>query len=410
MCRYLSRRTGGLALEAGAARMRRAATGLGLMLAVLCLPTAHAIDHCVLSGDNAPVSVAHVVGSYEVTSKNNDFLTDWIHVSHPEAWTCTRKHMPVTPVAEEVILKAYMPALLPHPHDFNFEGEHYHIFNSQLLGSPASLATNIGFIMTRRYRIKAASGYDWESPWLPARLDTTGGSHPPAYSHSLALPNNDTYTVSFEYKIRLLKRSWGKHASHPFPQTGKTIEFQAVEWWMYRANGGTLPIRKTRIRTWFNREDKTCTTPSSEKTVYLRRVETSAFTGVGSGAGKVGFNLDLLNCSSKVKEIKYKLAPVRLTGAQAYHPTALETTPWPLTPVQGTLPLGAGTTATGVHVQVLDGDGNPVRFDRTTLMRASYSKGDGAASIPLQARYLQTGSTVTAGKVYATMSVLYMYN
>jgi len=405
MYRHSSRHTGGLTLTARpSARLRLVASGLVLLAMLACMPKARAIDTCVMSGDNQPTTVAHVVGAYEKDSQNHDFLTDWIHISHTDAWTCTRRNMPPTST-QEVILKAYMPGLSPAPYVFNFGGEVYHVYRS------AQTATNsrIGFIMTRRYRIQAASGYDWESPWLPARTDTTEGTHPPVYSHMLTLPNNDTYTISFEYKIRLLKRPLNNLPVNEFPRVGEAIEFQAVEWWFYRANGGSLPMRWTRVRTWFNRTDTTCTTPPSDQIVRLAGVETAVFKGPGSVAGTVGFNLDLFNCTG-VSSIEYKLAPVRIQGPPSYHPMALEITPWPLTPEQGTLPLSPASTATGVRVQVLDETGTPVRFDRTSMLKAlTYTPGDTSASIPLRARYLQTGPTVTPGTVYATMSVLYMY-
>jgi len=385
--------------------MRRAAIGLGLMAAALFTHTAHALDVCALSGDHQAQTVVHAVGTFASDSPQHDFLTDWIYLSHPDAWTCLHKTAnPKT--TTEVILKARMSPASPVDSDFIVDGENYGVYKSD-----TATDSRIGFIVNRRYRIKAIDyDYDWESPWLPVRDNTDNGAHPDGYKHFLALPDGTSYTVSFESKIRLVKRPANGHKTNNFPRTGEVIEFRAVKWWYWRASGGGLPERYTRIRVWFNRDDKTCTTPSS-KTVYLRDVRTSEFSGEGSWAKETGFTLELTNCSSEVKKIKYKLAPVGLTGAPNYHQVALETIPWSLlTPEPGALPLGAGTTATGVHVQVLDGNGNPVKFDRTTMLVAPYTKGSGTASIPLQARYLQTGSTVTPGRVYATMSVLYMYN
>jgi len=382
--------------------MRRAAIGLGLMVAMLCTQQAYAFDTCTFS-DNA-TTVVHTVGTFASDSPQHDFLTDWIYLSHPDAWTCTRTTATTTKAQQEVILKAYMSPAAPVDNNFMVDGDNYGVYRSATVAN-----SRIGFIVNRRYRIYAPGVYDWESPWLPVRGDTDNSAHPPGYAHYLDLPVGTSYTVSFETRIRLVKRPATGSKTNNFPRTGEAIEFRAARWWYWRASGGGLPERYTHIRVWFNRDDKTCTTPPSEKTVRLRDVETSAFSGEGSWAGETGFTLELSNCSSTVKKIKYKLAPVGLTGAPNYHQVALETTPWPLTPVQGTLPLGAGTTATGVHVQVLDGNGNPVKFDRTTMLVAPYTKGSGTASIPLQARYLQTGSTVTPGRVYATMSVLYMY-
>jgi len=76
-----------------------------MMAAAQCTQQAHAIDTCSFN-DNA-TTVAHVVGTFESNSSQHDFLTDWIYLSHPDAWSCLHKTSnPKT--TTEVILKAYM--------------------------------------------------------------------------------------------------------------------------------------------------------------------------------------------------------------------------------------------------------------------------------------------------------------
>jgi len=95
MRRHSSRRTG----------------GMGLMAAMLCTQQAYASDTCTFS-DNA-TTVVHAVGTFASDSPQHDFLTDWIYLSHPDAWNCTRTTAATTKAQKEVILKAYMSPAAP---------------------------------------------------------------------------------------------------------------------------------------------------------------------------------------------------------------------------------------------------------------------------------------------------------
>jgi len=157
------------------------------------------------------------------------------------------------------------------------------------------------------------------------------------------------------------------------------------------------PPRESIVRVWFNRDDKTCNTPAAGNLVILPTVQRSAFTGVGTTTGNTGFNLELVNCSPTISEIEYKLTPAP-PHTPGHDPTVLETLTWATAYPDGTLPPGSFSTATGVGVQVLDGSGNPVVFDRITRLAApNYSAGDPTATIPLQAQYIQTGAVGHCG-------------
>jgi len=370
------------------------------MAALLCTHKAHAIDTCRLSGDTNPTMVVHAVGTFEENMGNNEFLTDWINISQPNAWTCKRTG---TSDNQKVILKPHMPPISPlAPHSLSVGGESYGIFTSGPFTIDHPNESRFGFIMTRRLCIDAKSGENWCTKWFPARADNIGGHH--VTDHDLTLPDGDTYTVSFEYKIRLLKKPYTKD----FPRAGEPIEFQAVHWQFYRPNGGLEPSRRTRIRVWFNQSDKTCNTPASAQTVRLPNAPITAFN-TRNTVNPVGFTLELTGCSQKIKGIQYKLAPAPML-ANSHNPTVLETTPW-AGYTNGILPNIATTNpAKGVAIQVLDGNGNAVTFDRTTRQEITgYIPGSPRASIPLQAQYIKTGNAVTLGEVKASMTVLFMY-
>jgi len=382
----------------------------GLLLALPCMQVVQAHGHALYDQCNYTDSgtvTAHVVGNFEHNSKKKDPLTDWIEIPHPQAWTCTR-YTSHPSKSIEVLVKNWMPPVLQHA--FKFEGETYDVYQA-LSSTYTHHSGGLGFIMKRRYTIESSSGYSWHSPWLPVRHDNAGGAHPPALKHFLALPNKATYLVSLENQVRLF--NWASTSHHKpsqnFPKTGEVTEFEVTKHQYWTAHSD-VPARKrfSRIRAWFNRNDKTCTTLTAEKTVYLPTVGKDKFTDIGSTAGLTGFNLDLINCSENIKGIEYKLLPVRFVDG-GHRPTALQTNDWSTVYANGTLSLSQNSSAKGVGIQILE-SGNPVKFDRTSrLVVPGYSKGDTSASIPLQARYIQTEADVTAGTVYATMTVLYMY-
>jgi len=409
----LSDKTGGCIL-ASRVYWRRVAAGMGVLAALLCVHRAQATghggyDYCEIVGGQTRIT-AHVVGYIKTGIEQHDMLTDWIDIP-PLVWTCTRhskhSHKPTSTVTitEKVTPLSPVP---PLPSKFTFDGDTYSIYKT-------NHGAGVGYIMRHRYSITPSHGAPFDRGWQPLKHTNDFSKHYADYA--LTLPNKATYTVTFESKVRLLKIS---ETSVETPTTGVPIEFKAATVYHWRKQhhvhvpglpkqGGLVPHREIWIRAWFNREDKTCTTPSSQ-TVRLPVVSVRTFNSAIT-AGNTPFKLELTNCSSTITGIKYKLAPVPLhTG---HNPTAIENKRWN-TYTNGILPntVNPGNGgASGVGIQVLKGDGTPVTFDRHTTMLDGppppYSPGQ-VIRIPLQAQYIKT-DTVTPGKVRAVMTVLYMY-
>ena len=136
----------------------------------------------------------------------------------------------------------------------------------------------------------------------------------------------------------------------------------------------------------------TVDTGSRNIVVQLGKVRTNSFTGVGSTAGSRPFDIKL-NCSAGV-------------AANNNVFLRMDATPDP-SGQQGVLQVtqGAGA-ATGVGIQVLDGNSTGVRFGEDALVGPSK---DGSYVVPFTARYFQTAPTVTAGPAngMATFSLNY---
>jgi len=378
-----------------------AGTTAALML-LAALPTAQATTHatiydvCQLNGISTVT--AHVVGTFTTETKKNDFITDEIDIPHNDGWLCTR-HSNRSGLSTLQVGLDTSP--LPNPWlAANFvNAPAYTLYKTKGHEDP-------GYIMQRRLVITLANGQHIESEWLPLHKHKLGIQQ----KMPLTLANKDTYRVSIETKLALVK--WGNKT----PKINAPLYFKAAtfNYWTGTAKvhghsqlldtPGTHhttpahPQRATWVRVWFNRLDKTCQTPASQ-IVRLPHVSKSQFTYVGYTDGTVPFELELTACTRDLAGIEYKLVP-----------SYLQTSDWTKTHANGTLPLSSKSSASGVSVQVLDGDKKPVVFDetsRTTL--ASYKKGDTSANIPLYAQYIQTGQHVKSGSVYASMTVLYLY-
>lgn len=135
----------------------------------------------------------------------------------------------------------------------------------------------------------------------------------------------------------------------------------------------------------------TCSVP--DQTVPVPSVAPSKFTGPGTTAGGQSFSIQFTGCPAGFNRVGYTLHPL---GSAA-------------TKYAGELPLSAGSTATGVGIQVTSG-GSAATFN-TSLPLSAYSKTapSNLYSLPFSARYIQTGSTITPGTVNGQMQVLMDY-
>lgn len=132
-----------------------------------------------------------------------------------------------------------------------------------------------------------------------------------------------------------------------------------------------------------------CTT--SNVTVNLGNHNASEFGGPGSTTAATDFTIELRNCPAGMRRIAYQIDP-----AAAIVPGT----------GNSVVTLSAGSTATGVGVQLLDATGAPV------AMSTQLSIGDsgGSYTIALKARYYKTGATVGGGSANSAMTFTITYN
>lgn len=133
---------------------------------------------------------------------------------------------------------------------------------------------------------------------------------------------------------------------------------------------------------------------TSDVGVPMDTHKASEFSGKNSSAASVGFSISLQNCPTGLNGIKYQVdaAPaVAVVGS----------------PTNGVVSLYTATpAATGVGVQLLDNAENP--FPLGTPRTLSYT-GANSYTIPLKARYYQTGDTIGPGDANSAMTFTILY-
>lgn len=138
----------------------------------------------------------------------------------------------------------------------------------------------------------------------------------------------------------------------------------------------------------------TVTTPScstADVAVAMGSYRRSDLSGIGSTTGQVSFAINL-DCPAGVNRIRYRVDP--------------------LTPVinasQSVVALDSGSGATGIGLQLLNASGSgPLPL--SAFQSFGGNAGAGTYSIPLRARYYQTGAMVGGGRANASMAFTLSY-
>ncbi|WP_083840235.1 fimbrial protein [Pseudomonas sp. S9] len=125
---------------------------------------------------------------------------------------------------------------------------------------------------------------------------------------------------------------------------------------------------------------QTCKT--SDVAVELGAQLVSSFSGPGSTTPAKAFNIELTSCPPGADGIFYQLDPLTAILPESG---------------QSVVALDSSSSATGIGIQLLDGNSSPFALANKTKL-AEYDSGRVADySIPFAARYYQTASKVTTG-------------
>jgi len=228
--------------------------------------------------------------------------------------------------------------------------------------------------------------YPTSVSWLSYRILQSGnallpfGSQPSAPSVSA---NNAEISSPFQLQLVI---------TGPVPSGNQTLPTGQLVLWDFALGGGKIFTVDTFSIGGSGTINiiQPCVIAVDPTTVTLPTVATSAFAGANSTTGTQSFQISLTNCPTG-NQINITL---NTSNPQSGTTSVIQNT-------------AATSPATGVGVQVLDGNGNPITFG-TAIPEGSIP--GAMVNIPFAARYYQTGSTaVTPGAVTAVATYTLTY-
>lgn len=135
-----------------------------------------------------------------------------------------------------------------------------------------------------------------------------------------------------------------------------------------------------------------CTTP--DVVVPMGTHSTRELSGMNSYTPSVGFNIGISNCPAGLNAVQYQIDPTTMVVNSS----------------QSVVALDSSSTASGIGVQLLNGDGTAAFPLSAYQSLSSYNSGTGGSyTVPFRARYYQTSSTVSPGAANTAMSVIMLY-
>lgn len=138
-----------------------------------------------------------------------------------------------------------------------------------------------------------------------------------------------------------------------------------------------------------------CTTPNVDVPLGTHRI--AEFKGVGTTTNSVKFNFGVKGCPADLG---------RFGAAIQYKVEAVTTV---LNSSQSVVALDSSSGAKGIGVQLLDGNGSVFPLNTYKTVSGYNASTGGSYSVPFQARYYQTASTVSPGKANSSMMVTMLY-
>jgi major type 1 subunit fimbrin (pilin) len=218
-------------------------------------------------------------------------------------------------------------------------------------------------------------GWMSSAPWATVLL---GGQIATTTCNSRQLGGNGG-----QLRVRLVKTG---------PITAGTVSAAPIARALLFANGAynttwpvTFSTTPTRVTV------QSCVTPDVQ--VPLGQHKVSELKGIGTFTSSSAFKIALNSCPTGMTSVSYQIDALTTILSSSASVVALD----------------SRSSAVGVGVQLLDGSGNVFPLGTAKVLSGYSSASGGNLTIPLQARYYQTGSTVTGGIANTAMTFTMTY-
>jgi len=330
---------------------------------------------CVRQGGATGDLVYQYVPSAAVSLPNNaprwEPVGPWMFSNDAVAWRCT----PLDVLASGTTLRLSVQGYSPYIKDgvITVDGDAYGIYRTR--NAP------LGYIARWRF---SANGQvsDWQPLTArPAAYQT------PATAFDIPYNGGQPFNLGVDVAIRLVKIT-----STLVPGAVAVFDPMYVRHYQKIGDGrtsegsGTYRIAQVRSSTVNVVAGGTCTTPNQD--VRLMTDVSTSFSGVGSVAGTQPFTLSFNNCPAGMNRIGYRFTPTT---------TVLDA-------ANGVVALDGSATATGVGIQLADGQGQPVEFGTLYWLQDYNSLQVQSYRVPMQASLYQTEPAVSGGSVSSAIT------
>jgi len=246
-----------------------------------------------------------------------------------------------------------------------------------------------GYIVRHSCGYSHPSGFDYY--YKQALSDEYDTGYRQFYSYGYEYPGAPVYFNCY-LQFRFVKTISG------FPTAGANVTVPLLtaggDHYITWDNGTQLgnvypfPSRDYTLDVTFHDIAATCTTPSVVNH-KLPMVYMSDIPNVGDVGPAYDFSINISNCPSWMRSVRYKLMAAQPGGGE-------------MVPSNSTLPLLTGSTASGVGVQIRNQNNTLHPFNVWQGIGYNHETG-GNYSVPLRARIIRTDANAQPGKVEAAI-------
>ncbi|WP_114194988.1 fimbrial protein [Edaphovirga cremea] len=305
-----------------------------------------------------------------------DVLGGWLTSTNNQSWACTPGNWDGVRIATQGYTSHTQYGTM------QIDGGAYTIYDT-------NLKTGLGYIVRWRFSFNGQV-----SDWQPLTI-APGGQQ--IHSESFAVPNADggqSINLGTDVQLRFVKTADDLTA-------GSVPTFHPIYMEHYQTyNGGSFAGLNAPMVAQFqpgsniSNLEGTCTTP--DVIVNLPTALIGDFRGVGTTTARTGFDLAFNQCPTGLVSIGYSFAATT---------SVVDST-------NGVVAMNSSSTATGVGVQLLDGNMAPIVFNTRyplAVYDPSLPKANSNYRVPMTAGLYQTGGQVTSGTVSSAVTFTLNY-
>lgn len=306
-----------------------------------------------------------------------DLLGNWMTSSNPTAWTCkhvTNYQSYTVPMA----VQGYPPYRVWGT--MQIDGQTYNVYDTVV-------KDGLGYVARWRYTVKGQL-----SDWYPLTI-ATGGNQTPSQLFNVSYDDDNSWNIGVDVQVRFVKIK-------PSLTAGSTTVFDPMYMRHYQTyggkdfvGGGTYMIAQFRAGGLvISTTGGTCTT--SDVNVNLPPASRASFTGVGYTTSRKDFDLVFTKCPAGLANISYLFTPT----------TAI------IDNSQGVFAISLTSSASGVGIQLLNAQDEPLSFNTSYLLTEYDPTVDNATyTVPLRAGLYQTEASVTPGGINGAVTFTLSY-